>query len=79
MNKEYAKAAFKAAGVPVSAFQTFYSVDTPLDEDLEFPLFVKPVREGSASRVAVCGPPNFVKERVPSLLIERTIKPKVST
>lgn len=48
MNKEYAKAAFKAAGVPVSAFQTFYSVDTPLDDDLEFPLFVKPVREGSA-------------------------------
>ncbi len=48
MNKEYAKAAFKAAGVPVSPFQTFYSVDTPLDDDLEFPLFVKPVREGSA-------------------------------
>lgn len=48
MNKEYAKAAFKAAGVPVSPFQTFYSVDTPLDSDMEFPLFVKPVREGSA-------------------------------
>lgn len=48
MNKEHAKATFRSAGVPVSPFQTFYSVDTPLDDDLEFPLFVKPVREGSA-------------------------------
>lgn len=48
LNKEYAKAAFRAAGVPVSPFQTFYSEDTPLDDDMEFPLFVKPVREGSA-------------------------------
>lgn len=48
LNKEHAKATFKAAGVPVSPFQTFYSEDTPLDDDLSFPLFVKPVREGSA-------------------------------
>lgn len=48
LNKEHAKATFKAAGVPVSPFQTFYSADTPLDDDLSFPLFVKPVREGSA-------------------------------
>lgn len=48
LNKEFAKATFRAAGVPVSPFQTFYSADTPLAEDLEFPLFVKPVREGSA-------------------------------
>jgi D-alanine-D-alanine ligase len=48
LNKEHAKATFKAAGVPVSPFQTFYSADTPLDDDLTFPLFVKPVREGSA-------------------------------
>lgn len=48
LNKENAKSAFEAAGVNVSPFQTFYTVDTPLDDDLEFPLFVKPVREGSA-------------------------------
>ncbi|GAA0351048.1 D-alanine--D-alanine ligase [Alkalibacterium iburiense] len=48
LNKEHAKATFKAAGVPVSPFQVFYSVETPLDSDLSFPLFVKPVREGSA-------------------------------
>lgn len=48
LNKEHAKATFRAVGVPVSPFQTFYSVDTKLDDDLHFPLFVKPVREGSA-------------------------------
>lgn len=48
LSKEYAKAAIRAAGVPVSPFQTFYSIDTPLDDNMEFPLFVKPVREGSA-------------------------------
>ena len=31
-----------------SPFQTFYSVNAKLDSDLSFPLFVKPVREGSA-------------------------------
>lgn len=48
LNKEHAKATFKAVDVPVSPFQTFYSVDTRLDADLTYPLFVKPVREGSA-------------------------------
>lgn len=48
LNKEHAKATFKAVDVPVSPFQTFYSVDAKLDSDLSFPLFVKPVREGSA-------------------------------
>lgn len=48
LNKEHAKATFKAVDVPVSPFQTFYSVDAKLDDDLNFPLFVKPVREGSA-------------------------------
>lgn len=48
MNKDHAKAAFKAAGVPISPFQTFYDEETTLDKDLTFPLFVKPTREGSA-------------------------------
>lgn len=48
LNKEHAKATFKAVDVPVSPFQTFYTADTQLDDDLNFPLFVKPVREGSA-------------------------------
>lgn len=48
LNKEHAKATSKAVDVPVSPFQTLYTVDTKLDNDLNFPLFVKPVREGSA-------------------------------
>ena len=48
LNKALAKATFKAAGVPVSPFQVFYSTDRPPCSDLSFPLFVKPVREGSA-------------------------------
>lgn len=47
LSKEYAKASFQKAGVSVSPFQLFYSADTPLNADMEFPLFVKPVREGS--------------------------------
>lgn len=48
LNKEHAKATFRAVEVPVSPFQVFYREDSKLDDDLDFPLFVKPVREGSA-------------------------------
>lgn len=48
LSKEYAKAVFQVAGVPVSTFQLFHSANTVLDDDMEFPLFVKPAREGSA-------------------------------
>ena len=71
LSKEYAKAAFRAAGVPVSPFQTFYSVDTPLDEDMEFPLFVKPVREGSAVGItneSLVENEEELKEQVQSIL-----------
>ena len=48
LNKASAKAAFAAAGVPITSFQTFFSAEDKLDSDLNFPLFVKPVHEGSA-------------------------------
>ena len=48
LNKEHAKATFKAVDVTVSPFETFYTVDSDLNDGLNFPLFVKPVREGSA-------------------------------
>ncbi len=48
LSKEYAKAIFEKAGVPVSPFQLFDSEDTDLNDDMNFPLFVKPAREGSA-------------------------------
>ena len=37
------------------------------------------ISQYSPSNVGVNGPPSFVNDKVPSLLIERTIKPNVST
>ncbi|HLF02476.1 MAG TPA: hypothetical protein VI547_10910 [Anaerolineales bacterium] len=34
--------------LPTPAFQTFERVDEPLDDDMTFPLFVKPAREGTS-------------------------------
>lgn len=34
--------------LPTPAFQTFERVDEPLDDDMKFPLFVKPAREGTS-------------------------------
>jgi D-alanine-D-alanine ligase len=34
--------------LPTPAFQTFERVDEPLDDDIKFPLFVKPAREGTS-------------------------------
>jgi len=34
--------------LPTPAFQTFERVDEPLDDDMKFPLFVKPSREGTS-------------------------------
>lgn len=48
LNKASANATFAAAGVPISAFQTFFSAEDSLDSDMNFPMFVKPVHEGSA-------------------------------
>lgn len=47
LNKGRANAVFQAAGVPISPFQVFRTAEDPLQEDMEFPLFVKPEREGS--------------------------------
>lgn len=47
LHKGHAKAAFDAAGVPVSPFQVLIDGDEELNDDLEFPLFVKPEGEGS--------------------------------
>jgi D-alanine-D-alanine ligase len=34
--------------LPTPAFQTFERIDEPLDDDVTFPLFVKPAREGTS-------------------------------
>jgi D-alanine-D-alanine ligase len=38
--------------LPTPAFQTFESADEPLDDDMLFPLFVKPSREGTGMGVS---------------------------
>jgi D-alanine-D-alanine ligase len=38
--------------LPTPAFQTFERVDEPLDPDMEFPLFIKPSREGTGMGVS---------------------------
>ncbi|MDD4541823.1 MAG: hypothetical protein PHR78_06675 [Eubacteriales bacterium] len=48
LNKANANAVFAAAGVPISAFQTFFTAKDSLYSDMNFPMFVKPVHEGSA-------------------------------
>ena len=47
LDKAMAKRVWRDAGLPVTPFQIFQSGDEPVDEQLSFPLFVKPVREGS--------------------------------
>jgi D-alanine-D-alanine ligase len=39
--------------LPTPAFQTFETADDPLDDDMIFPLFVKPSREGTGMGVSI--------------------------
>lgn len=47
LDKAVAKHIWRDSGLPTAPFQVFRQGDEPLDGRLEFPLFVKPVREGS--------------------------------
>ncbi|MBC7223902.1 MAG: hypothetical protein H5T59_06480 [Anaerolineae bacterium] len=47
LDKGLAKRVWRDHGLPTAPFQVFVRGDEPLAPDLEFPLFVKPVREGS--------------------------------
>ena len=47
LDKTYTKRIWRDYGLPVAPFQEFATGEEPLDLDLRFPLFVKPVREGS--------------------------------
>ncbi|HHU07375.1 MAG TPA: hypothetical protein GXZ59_03420 [Clostridiaceae bacterium] len=48
LNKASANAVFAAAGVPITEFQTFFTAEDAINSDLRFPMFVKPIHEGSA-------------------------------
>lgn len=47
LDKAATKQIWRDSGLPTAPFQFFRHVETPLDDRLAFPLFVKPVREGS--------------------------------
>ncbi len=52
LDKAMTKRVWRDAGLPTAPFQVFYHGDEPLDPALTFPLFVKPVREGSGMGVS---------------------------
>lgn len=48
LDKPMTKRIFWWHGLPTPAFQEFERIDEPLNDDLTFPLFVKPSREGTS-------------------------------
>lgn len=47
LDKALTKRLWREAGLPVAPFQEVFSASTPLNSDMDFPLFVKPAREGT--------------------------------
>lgn len=52
LDKPMTKRVLAYHNLPTPAFQTFERLDEPLDHDLQFPLFVKPSREGTGMGVS---------------------------
>jgi D-alanine-D-alanine ligase len=52
LDKPMTKRVLAFQNLPTPPFQTFERVDEPLDEDMRFPLFVKPSREGTGMGVS---------------------------
>ena len=51
LDKPRTKEILRYHGIPTPNFQVFKSVNEPLDKNLHFPLFVKPVAEGSSKGI----------------------------
>jgi D-alanine-D-alanine ligase len=51
LNKSMAKCVWRQHGLPTPDFQVFHSGDEAVKAELSFPLFVKPLREGSGKGV----------------------------
>ncbi len=52
LDKAMTKRVLHFHGLPTPAFQTFERLDEPLDDDLTFPMFVKPTSEGTGMGVS---------------------------
>jgi D-alanine-D-alanine ligase len=47
LDKTMTKRIWRDKGLPTAAFQEFVTTDEPLDDDLTFPMFIKPASEGT--------------------------------
>lgn len=52
LDKAMTKRIWRDHGLPTAPFQVFYRGDEPLERGLAYPLFVKPLREGSGKGIA---------------------------
>jgi len=52
LDKPMTKRVLRWHGLPTPAFQAFERVDEPLDEEMSYPLFVKPSREGTGMGIS---------------------------
>lgn len=77
LDKPMAKRIFTYHDLPTPDFQTFERIDEPLDKKMQFPLFVKPSREGTGMGVSAKSIVNNeaeLKQQV-SIIIERYQQP----
>jgi D-alanine-D-alanine ligase len=54
LDKPMTKRVLAFYGLPTPAFQVFHCTDEPVDRNMQFPLFVKPSREGTSMGVSAC-------------------------
>ncbi len=52
LDKTMTKHIWRDCGLPTAAFQEFTHPDQPLQADMQFPLFIKPAREGSSMGIS---------------------------
>ena len=73
MNKAKAKEIWAHNNVPTAPFQVFYSAKEKLNPELNFPLIVKPVSEGSSKGIknnSVVNDEKALKEKINEILKE---------
>jgi len=71
LDKAMAKRVWMSHGLPTAAFQVFSRADEPLNRALSFPLFAKPLREGTGKGIdgdSVCFDEDQLRKRVERLI-----------
>ncbi len=73
LDKAMAKRVWMSYALPTAAFQVFAAADEPLNQALSFPLFAKPLREGTAKGIdadSVCQNEAQLRRRVARLIAD---------